>query len=139
MGCHGASSRTPSLPSRHTAQVHAQPVNAIHTRIPSFLPSRKHGIHTRPSRFPAQIIGLKQVEHVMHERKVMAMCDHPFLLTMEGWYQDSKEIYMLLELALGGELFSVTYGRREPHHFPLPPYPLPAASGSSTNASCASM
>ena len=54
-----------------------------------------------------QIIALKQVEHVMNEKKILAMCDHPFLLRLAGAYQDSDEIYMLLELALGGELFTI--------------------------------
>ena len=37
----------------------------------------------------------------------MTMCDHPFLLGLEAWYQDGSELYMLLELALGGELYSI--------------------------------
>lgn len=54
-----------------------------------------------------QIVALKQVEHVMNEKKILAMCDHPFLLVLAGAYQDSEELYMLLELALGGELFTI--------------------------------
>jgi len=54
-----------------------------------------------------QIIALKQVEHVMNEKNILAMCTHPFLLTMAASYQDADELYMLLELALGGELFSI--------------------------------
>jgi len=53
-----------------------------------------------------QIIGLKQVEHVINEKRVMTLLDHPFILALESFYQDHNEIYMLLELALGGELFS---------------------------------
>jgi cGMP-dependent protein kinase len=53
-----------------------------------------------------QVIALKQVEHVMNEKKLLDMCDHPFLLNLAASYQDEDEIYMLLELALGGELFS---------------------------------
>jgi len=54
-----------------------------------------------------QVIALKQVEHVMNEKKLLELCDHPFLLNLAATYQDSDEIYMLLELALGGELFSI--------------------------------
>ena len=34
------------------------------------------------------------------------MCFHPFLLALEGVCQDEANIYMLLELARGGELFA---------------------------------
>jgi len=54
-----------------------------------------------------QVIALKQVEHVMNEKNLLEMCDHPFLLNLAATFQDPDEIYMLLELALGGELFSV--------------------------------
>lgn len=53
-----------------------------------------------------QLIALKQVEHVLNEKNLLALCDHPFLINMVGAYQDGVELYMLLELALGGELFS---------------------------------
>eukprot|EP00966_Prymnesium_polylepis_P067641 1570909-Prymnesium_polylepis.1 len=33
--------------------------------------------------------------------------DHPFILRLVNTYQDKGELYMLLELALGGELFSL--------------------------------
>jgi len=64
-----------------------------------------------------QIVALKQVEHVMNEKTLLEMCDHPFLLKLMATYQDEDEIYMLLELALGGELFSVL---REQHRFEEP-------------------
>ena len=35
------------------------------------------------------------------------MMDHPFILKLAGHYHDNAEVYMLLELALGGELFSL--------------------------------
>ena len=41
-----------------------------------------------------QIIALKQVEHVMNEKKILAMCDHPFLLQLAAAYQDADELYM---------------------------------------------
>ena len=53
-----------------------------------------------------QVIALKQVEHVMNEKNLLEICDHPFLLRLAATFQDDNEIYMLLELALGGELFS---------------------------------
>jgi serine/threonine protein kinase len=64
-----------------------------------------------------QVIALKQVEHVMNEKNLLDMCDHPFLLRLAATFQDEDEIYMLLELALGGELFSVL---RERNRFDEP-------------------
>ena len=49
-----------------------------------------------------QVIALKQVEHVMNEKNLLEQCDHPFLLRLAATFQDNEEIYMLLELALGG-------------------------------------
>jgi CRP-like cAMP-binding protein len=53
-----------------------------------------------------QLIALKQVEHVMNEKNLLGMAKHPFLINLMGAYQDGVELYMLLELALGGELFT---------------------------------
>jgi hypothetical protein len=60
-----------------------------------------------------QIIALKQVEHVMNEKSILEMCDHPFLLTLAASYQDEDELYMLMSLALGGELFSILRERNK--------------------------
>jgi len=64
-----------------------------------------------------QVIALKQVEHVMNEKNLLEQCQHPFLLELKATFQDDEEIYMLLELALGGELFSVL---REKNRFEEP-------------------
>lgn len=53
-----------------------------------------------------QVIALKQTEHVMNEKELLERCDHPMLLRLVASFQDEHELYMLLELALGGELFS---------------------------------
>jgi len=39
------------------------------------------------------------------------MCDHPFLLKMEATFQDDDELYMVFELILGGELFTLLRGK----------------------------
>jgi CRP-like cAMP-binding protein/serine/threonine protein kinase len=53
-----------------------------------------------------QIVAMQQVAHVVNERSLLEMCDHPFLLTLVSTFQDEKEIYMVFDLILGGELFS---------------------------------
>ena len=57
------------------------------------------------------IIKLKQVDHVISENKILADIDHPFLVGLQGFVQDSQYLYFLLEYISGGELF--TYLRTE--------------------------
>ena len=79
----------------------------VHERTPYALKCMRKG----------QVIALKQEEHVMNEKQLLEMCDHPFLLRLAATFQDDDEIYMLLELALGGELFSELRARTR---FPEP-------------------
>ena len=55
----------------------------------------------------ALLIQRDQYDHVENERRLLDMCDHPFLLRLVTTFQDADELYMLLELALGGELFTL--------------------------------
>mmetsp|Transcript_67764 Transcript_67764/g.211989 ORF Transcript_67764/g.211989 Transcript_67764/m.211989 type:complete len:389 (+) Transcript_67764:161-1327(+) len=59
----------------------------------------------------AKVIQLKQVEHVMAERQILAMVEHPFIVNLLTTFQDEKRLFMLLEYVNGGELFS--YLRKE--------------------------
>jgi CRP-like cAMP-binding protein/tRNA A-37 threonylcarbamoyl transferase component Bud32 len=61
----------------------------------------------------SQIVDNSLEAHVVDERKVMTMIDHPFLLKLYNSYWDAKYVYLLLELCLGGELFTMLrkYGR----------------------------
>ena len=52
------------------------------------------------------VIRLKQVEHVLSEKKILSSLNHPFIVRMPAAFQDSKNLYMVLELVIGGEIFS---------------------------------
>jgi cGMP-dependent protein kinase len=54
-----------------------------------------------------QVVATKQQSHVLNEKRILASMDHPFVLRLMATYQDEGELYMLLELGLGGELFSL--------------------------------
>eukprot|EP00928_Gymnodinium_smaydae_P086546 TRINITY_DN7076_c0_g1_i2.p1 TRINITY_DN7076_c0_g1~~TRINITY_DN7076_c0_g1_i2.p1 ORF type:complete len:370 (+),score=93.26 TRINITY_DN7076_c0_g1_i2:212-1321(+) len=54
----------------------------------------------------AHIIKTKQVEHVKGEKIVMSMLIHPFIISMLTTFQDERRLFMLLEFASGGDLFS---------------------------------
>ena len=50
----------------------------------------------------AELIKLKQVDHILNEIKILSLIDHPFL--------DKKFLYVVLELVNGGELFTYLRG-----------------------------
>merc|ERR1719445_2389822 len=55
----------------------------------------------------AQIVQTGQQGHIMSEKRVMEVLDHPFLVKLYATYKDRDRLYFLLEPSLGGELFSV--------------------------------
>src|SRR5690606_21758558 len=55
----------------------------------------------------AQVVRMKQVEHTNDERRMLAEVKHPFLVTLWGTFQDSKNLYMVMDFVEGGELFSL--------------------------------
>lgn len=55
----------------------------------------------------AEIVKLKQVEHTNNERAILHSIQHPFIVNFWGSFQDSLNLYMVLDYVPGGELFSV--------------------------------
>ena len=55
----------------------------------------------------SQILEQNMLSHVLSEKRILSMISHPFILDLVATYQDAGELYMLEELGLGGELFSV--------------------------------
>ena len=54
-----------------------------------------------------QVVKMKQVEHTNDERRMLQKCKHAFLVTLWGTFQDSKNLYMVMDFVEGGELFSL--------------------------------
>lgn len=54
----------------------------------------------------ADIIKLKQVDHILSEIQILNMIEHPLLVKMEGITQDERFLYIVLEYVPGGELFT---------------------------------
>ncbi|WIA19038.1 hypothetical protein OEZ85_003698 [Tetradesmus obliquus] len=52
------------------------------------------------------IVDNKLVAHVHREKKAMLECSSPWLVNLVATAQDDKNIYMLLEVVMGGELFA---------------------------------
>ena len=55
----------------------------------------------------AQVVRMKQVEHTNDERRMLQKVKHAFLVTLWGTFQDSKNLYMVMDFVEGGELFSL--------------------------------
>lgn len=66
----------------------------------------------------AEIIRLKQVDHVISENTILSNINHPFIVNMNGFCQDSRYLYLVLEYISGGELFTYlrSVGRLESPH-----------------------
>jgi len=58
----------------------------------------------------AEIIKLKQVDHVVSETSILASISHPFVVGMEGYAQDERYLYLVIEFISGGELFTYLRG-----------------------------
>jgi serine/threonine protein kinase len=54
----------------------------------------------------SEIVKMKQVEHTVNEKNILEQLDFPFLVSMLGTFQDSLNVYFVLEYVQGGELFS---------------------------------
>jgi protein kinase A len=65
----------------------------------------------------AQVVKMKQVEHTNDERRMLQRCKHPFLITLWGTFQDSKNLYMVMDFIEGGELFSLLRKSQVSHHW----------------------
>jgi protein kinase A len=53
-----------------------------------------------------RVIKTRQVEHTINEKNILFCMDNRFIVKMFDYFQDSKSIYMLLELINGGEMFT---------------------------------
>ena len=53
----------------------------------------------------AEIVRLKQVDHVQSEFAVLRAIQHPFLVNLHAYAHDSRHLYFVMELVQGGELF----------------------------------
>lgn len=63
------------------------------------------------------IVKLKQIEHTNDERLMLSVVSHPFVVRLWGTFQDSSNIFMVMDYIEGGELFSLL---RKSQRFPNP-------------------
>ncbi|CAG8448622.1 664_t:CDS:2 [Acaulospora morrowiae] len=64
-----------------------------------------------------EVVRLKQVEHTNNEKQILEQVNHPFLVNLWGTFQDSANLYMVMDYVVGGELFSILRkNQRFPDH-----------------------
>ncbi|XP_018363747.1 PREDICTED: cGMP-dependent protein kinase 1-like isoform X2 [Trachymyrmex cornetzi] len=54
----------------------------------------------------------QQQEHVLNEKHIMQACDSPFICKLYQTYKDSKYVYFLMEVCLGGDVWTTLQRRR---------------------------
>ncbi|KAJ3550658.1 hypothetical protein NMY22_g330 [Coprinellus aureogranulatus] len=64
-----------------------------------------------------RIVRLKQVEHTNNEMNMLESVQHPFIINLWGSFQDSGNLYMVMDFVPGGELFTLL---RRSNRFPDP-------------------
>ncbi|KAF9297992.1 camp-dependent protein kinase catalytic subunit [Mortierella antarctica] len=64
-----------------------------------------------------EVVRLKQVEHTNNEKMILERVEHPFVINLWGTFQDTRNLYMVMDYVVGGELFSVLRkSQRFPEH-----------------------
>lgn len=53
-----------------------------------------------------EVVQLKQVDHVIAEKTILGSINHPFIVNLYKSLQDEKQLYMVMEYVIGGELFT---------------------------------
>ena len=61
-----------------------------------------------------KVIETHQTKHINDERSLMMQMDSPFLVRLWRTYQDENKVYFLLDVCLGGDLFTIL---RKSHSF----------------------
>ncbi|KIL60475.1 hypothetical protein M378DRAFT_83732 [Amanita muscaria Koide BX008] len=64
-----------------------------------------------------RVVKMKQVEHTNNERHMLSAVQHPFIINLWGTFQDTGNLYMVMDFIHGGELFTLL---RRSKRFPDP-------------------
>lgn len=54
----------------------------------------------------AEIIKLKQIDHIQSEISILSQINHPFLIKIHSMMQNERHLYLVMEYVAGGELFT---------------------------------
>eukprot|EP00697_Spironema_sp_BW2_P010841 gnl/Spiro4/26250_TR13087_c0_g1_i1.p1 gnl/Spiro4/26250_TR13087_c0_g1~~gnl/Spiro4/26250_TR13087_c0_g1_i1.p1 ORF type:complete len:333 (+),score=51.01 gnl/Spiro4/26250_TR13087_c0_g1_i1:103-1101(+) len=54
----------------------------------------------------SEIIRQKQVDHILSEKQILSLVNHPFMVRLHDTFQDDTYLYMVMDFVIGGEVFS---------------------------------
>lgn len=54
-----------------------------------------------------RVVKMKQVEHTNNEQHMLEAVQHPFIINLWGTFQDTANLYMVMDFVPGGELFTL--------------------------------
>ena len=57
------------------------------------------------------IVETKQQEHIYNEKKILLSMDSPFIVKLYKSFRDSRYVYLIMEVCLGGELWTILRDR----------------------------
>ncbi|KAI0740734.1 kinase-like domain-containing protein [Earliella scabrosa] len=65
----------------------------------------------------SKVVRMKQASHARSEQELLRAVEHPFIVNLWGAFQDSSNLYMVMDFVPGGELFALI---RRAGRFPDP-------------------
>jgi len=54
-----------------------------------------------------KVVRMKQIEHTNNEADLLQSVESPFVINLYGVFQDTSNLYMVMEFVPGGELFTL--------------------------------
>jgi len=60
-----------------------------------------------------QIVASHQERNIMNEKNILEECHHPFILDQISTYQNTDELFILMEIIQGGELWTYIYEKTD--------------------------
>lgn len=60
---------------------------------------------SHPSYLNAISIQMKQVDHTKYEKQILDQIRCPFIVNLVGFFQDKRNLYLVMEYVPGGEMF----------------------------------